>query len=241
MWSGLCIGIRRWVGGDAPHPPTGLVTSSLTQDNHVWAAGTLWQRTDAILMRGSFSAQCADLHCLGPVSKGFSPEIIRQTYTARPVPLWKTTRGNTVSLSHFRDNVNIAAKGPTASSEMAAVCAVLSICWNLPVLCPCIPPEVNVCDGHCMGRQLHLLGLMLHVGTSPICYATPSSLTSDWKLKWGPSLQSSWAMTASSPSNIFTGSLVNTTPFFFFHGLACCSAQQRGCRCQCASTQLQAR
>ena len=36
-----------------------LVTFSLSEENHVWSAGTLWQRTHAIPMGGSFSTHNA--------------------------------------------------------------------------------------------------------------------------------------------------------------------------------------
>ena len=41
-----------------------MVQFSLQEDNHVWSAGSLWRRDDAIPMGGSFRAQCADLHSL---------------------------------------------------------------------------------------------------------------------------------------------------------------------------------
>ena len=70
------------------------------------------------------------------------------------------------------------------------------------------------CHGQCMAPQMRLLGLTLH-GDHPVCYSTPSSLMHEWKLKWGPTLRRSWAMTARSLSNIFTGSLINALPFYF--------------------------
>ena len=87
--------------------------------------------------------------------------------------------------------------------------------WNLPVVCDCIVSKDSVRHGQCMTPSMRLLGLTLHIGEHPICYCTPSSLTQAWALKWGPSLRSAWAMTASGLSNIFTGSLINTPPFYF--------------------------
>ena len=63
-------------------------------------------------------------------------------------------------------------------------------------------PTKYVCHGACLSFHLCRLALTVHVGNFPIC--TFSSLTGAWALKWGPSLRSSWAMTASSLSNTFT-------------------------------------
>ena len=195
---------------------TRLVQFSLIEDNHVCSAGALWCREDAIPMGGSFSAQCADLHSVWGLFKHVS--LLKQFGTLiqqEPIPLWQTARGNVVNLSQFRDNVNVAAKGPSAASEMGVVCSLLAECWDLPVVCDCITEVCTTCTGACMQRSLRLLGLTLHVGECSICYSSPSSLTGDWTLKWGPSLRSSWTMAAFSLCNIFIGSLVNALPFFF--------------------------
>ena len=85
-------------------------------------------------MGGSFSAQCADLHSLWALKQGI--ETMRRfgkLIEEGPFPAWETPAGNTVSLSQFRDNVNVATKGLSAKSEMARVCNALSECWSLPV------------------------------------------------------------------------------------------------------------
>ena len=41
-----------------------------------------------------------------------------------PFPVWETPAGNTVSLSQFRDNVNVGAKGPSACDKMSRVCVM---------------------------------------------------------------------------------------------------------------------
>ena len=106
-----------------------LVQFSLTEDNYVWCAGQLWQRTDAIPMGGSFSAQCADLHSVWALTEA---DCVMRRFgdllQTVPVPLWKTPAGNTVSLSQFRDNVNVASAGPSAAMEMSRVCTSLSEC-----------------------------------------------------------------------------------------------------------------
>ena len=61
----------------------------------------MWQRTDAISMGGSFSAQCADLHSVRALfkqvelSKHFA-SLIQQS----PIPLWESAGGNVVSMLH---------------------------------------------------------------------------------------------------------------------------------------------
>ena len=192
-----------------------LVQFSLTEDNYVWCAGQLWQRTDAIPMGGSFSAQCADLHNIWALKETVS--VMRKfgdLVQTVPVPLWKTLAGNPVSLSQFRDNVNVASAGPSAAMEMSRVCKALSECWGLPVLCDCLGKGMQ-CAGACMTSSLRILGLTIHVKHEVLCYSTPSALNDKWDLKWGPSLHSPWAVTAGHLANIFTGSLINSMPFHF--------------------------
>ena len=194
---------------------TQLVQFSLTEDNQVWCAGAMWRRSDAIPMGGSFSAQCADLHSLWAVKQG--TEIMKRfgkLSVHGSFPAWETPAGNTVSLSQFRNNVNVAAKGPSAKFEMARVCSALSECWSLPVHCDCLS-RGDVCDASCMGESLRILGVTIYVGTSVVCFSTPSALNNEWHLKWGPSLHSPWAVSTGHLSNIFTGSLVSSLPFNF--------------------------
>ena len=113
-----------------------LVQFSLTKDNYVWCAGQLWQRTDAIPMGGSLSAQGVDLHSIWALKETvIGMRKFGDLVQTVPVPLWKTPVGNTMSLSPFRDNVNVASAGPFAAMEMSRVYTVLSECWGLPVLC----------------------------------------------------------------------------------------------------------
>ena len=93
-------------------------------------------------------------------------------------------------------------------------CDALSQCWNLPVHCDCLS-RGDVCNGSCMKDSLHLLGVTIHVGSSVMCFSTPSALNDTWQLKWGPLLHSPWAVSMGHLSNIFTGSLVNSLPFNF--------------------------
>ena len=194
---------------------TDLVRFSLTEDNQVWCAGAMWKRADAIPMGGSFSAQCADLHSLWALKEGV--DVMRRFGTlqkAEPFPVWATPAGNTDSLSQFRDNVNVAAKGPSARTEMLRVCEALSECWKLPVHCDCLS-KGETCNGVCMSDKLHILGVTIHLQSSVVCFSTPSALNDRWELKWGPSLHSPWAVSMRHLSNIFTGSLVNSLPFNF--------------------------
>ena len=134
-----------------------------------------------------------------------------------PFPLWKTPPGNTISMSQFCDNVNVAAKGPTVHSEMCRVCAVLTDCWDLPVRCECLS-KGRPCAGACMRQQLRILGVTIHIHNAVLCFSTPSALNNDWELKWGPSSHSPWAMSSGSLANIFTGPLINVLPFQFSWG-----------------------
>ena len=194
---------------------TQLVQFSLTEDNQVWCAGAMWKRANAIPMGGSFSAQCADLHSLWALKQGV--DVMRRFGTLikeAPFPVWETPAGNTVSLSQSRDNVNVGAKGPSACDEMSRVCHALAQCWDLPVHCDCLS-RGDECDGSCMSDKLRILGVTIHVGSSVLCFSTPSALSDTWSLKWGPSLHSPWAVSMGHLSNIFTGSLVNSLPFNF--------------------------
>ena len=67
--------------------------------------------------------------------------------------------------------------------------------------------------GNCMRPSLRILGLTIYLHQAVVTYSTPSALTDSWKLKWGPSLHSPWAMCSASLGNIFTGSLINGMPF----------------------------
>ena len=92
-------------------------------------AESLWKRSGAIPMGGSFSAQCADLHSIWAMKKNV--DIMKQfgkPVRTAPFPLWETPAGNMVSLSQFRDNVNVAATGPMPPQEMSRVCSALSDC-----------------------------------------------------------------------------------------------------------------
>ena len=140
-----------------------IIKFSLTEDNFVWCAGSLWPCTDAIPMGGSFSAQCADLHGLWGLK--VQVEVMKRPgklVQESPVPLWLTPAGNTVSLSRFRDNVNVATKGPSAAAEMARLCQTLTECWDLPVVCDCLS-KGNACEGRCMQQSLRILGLTIHL------------------------------------------------------------------------------
>ena len=103
----------------------GGVQFSLTEDNNMWSAGTLWQGTGAMPMGGSCSA---GLHSVWGLFHKVS--LLKQCgalIQREPIPLWTSTRCNAVRLSQFRDNVNVAARAPTTASEMAAICAE---CWG---------------------------------------------------------------------------------------------------------------
>ena len=120
-------------------------------------------------MGGSFSASCANLHSIWALKR--STDVTKKfgkLVQTTPYPLWETPTSNIVSLSQFRDNVNVAAKGPTAQREMPCVCSTLTQCWGLPVLCECLS-KGDRCVGECMQHRLRILGLIVHVAW----YVTP--------------------------------------------------------------------
>ena len=151
-----------------------IVKFSLTEENHMWSVGSLWRRSDAIPMGGSFSVQCAEFHGLWGLKMNMSAmQRLGQLIQTTPVPLWLTPSRNTIS--QFRDNVNVAAKGPSAHREMSRVCSTLTECWRLVVLCNCLS-KGDQCVGHCMQSSLRILGLTIHLQGSVVCYSTPFAL-----------------------------------------------------------------
>ena len=82
-----------------------------------------------------------------------------------------------MSLSQFRGNVNVTAKG-SAHNEMRRVCTVLNACWDPPVLRDCLANNTP-CEGACMVSARCMLGLTFH-GTSTLCSTTPSFTFRVW-------------------------------------------------------------
>ena len=103
------------------------VSFSLLRDNVVLAAGEPWRRGGAIPMGGPFSAQSADLHCVSTCKKAVSPlrRLGGLSVTDAGILQWSMPRGNVVALQKFRDNVMVAAKGPTPHTTMYTVCMTL--------------------------------------------------------------------------------------------------------------------
>ena len=84
-------------------------------------------------------------------------------FTERGNPLWLTPTGNTLSLSQFRNNVMVVARGPTAKSTMKSVTDTLTEIWDLPVLCPCITDTVHTCTEDCMTTSVTPMGITVHL------------------------------------------------------------------------------
>ena len=72
----------------------------------------------------------ANLHSVWALFENLS--LLKQFRTSihkSSIPLWRTARGNIVSVSRFCDNLNVAANGPTTQSQMAALyCPPAGIC-----------------------------------------------------------------------------------------------------------------
>ena len=146
-------------------------------------------------MGGPFSAQSADLWSVWGAKKRV--DLMRRrgnlTFSPRGHPLWHTPEGNTLSLAHFRDNVLVGTKGPSAIREMRHVCSVLTETWGLPVLCECMAEEVRICQNKCMTPSLTAMGFTVHLWehNPPLVYTQPSGLTSSWHLKYTATLHCS--------------------------------------------------
>ena len=87
---------------------------------------------------------------------------------------WTLNSGDIIALQQFRDNVMVAAKGPTPRTTMYTVCCTMESIWGLWVLCPCRDKDPNlVCHGDCGSDSalhgcLHIRFAVLHP-----CTCTP--------------------------------------------------------------------
>ena len=168
-------------------------------------------------MGGPFSAQSADLRSVWGVKQ--RTDLMRQlgtlNFSPRGHPLWTIPQGNVISLSQFRDNVLVGAKGPTAQAEMQTVCHTLSAVWDLPLLCDCMTEEQQVCSGICMGQSLTAMGFTIHIQgqNPPLVYAQPSGLTAEWRLKYTVTLQSPPAQAHKHISSTIVSAVLNVQPF----------------------------
>ena len=192
-----------------------LVEFSLSQDNVVVAAGELWQRTGAIPMGGSFSAQSADLHSVWCCK--LRVDLLRRwgqfSKTSDGVVQWSA--GDTLfALQQFRDNLVVASQGPEATDMMKPVCSVLEEVWSLKVVCDRRSKNPDLpCTGACMRKSLTAMGISVHLGSLDVlAHAHPNALGKQWNLKMGIPLQSFWATTRKRVTNTFIGALCNALP-----------------------------
>ena len=137
------------------------------------------------------------------------------TVTETGIVQWALPAGDTVALQQFRDNLMVAAKGPTPHTTMYAVCTTMESIWDLRVLCPCRDKDPTlVCHGACMSPSVRCMGVSIYV--SPGCcvtHAHPNALDSTWRLKHGAPLQGFWATSSRRTTNVFLCALSNTLPF----------------------------
>ena len=194
-----------------------LVYFSLMTDTFTQASGRVWDRQGAIPMGGPFSAQAADLRSIWGVKQRIDlmRRLGRLHFTERGHPLWLTPTGNTLSLSQFRDNVMVAARGPTAKHTMKSVTDTLTEIWDLPVLCPCITDTVHTCTTECMTTSVTAMGITVHLHKAhpPLIYTQPSGLTNTWCLKYSVTLQSPWARDYKHVASIIVSAVLNVQPF----------------------------
>ena len=191
-----------------------LVHFSLLQDNIVLAAGEPWCRSGAVPMGGPFSAESADLHYVRCCKK-FVHLLHRMgamSLTADGILQRALPDGNTVALQQLRDNVMVAAKGPTPHLAMYPVCQALEEAWNLHVLCPfCDNNPSAVCRGSCMGTSVRCMGVTVYVSTSAVfCHSHPNALDAQGQLKFGAPLQTLRATNTRRTTNVFLSAFSNT-------------------------------
>ena len=162
-------------------------------------------------MGGPFSAQAVDLHslwCFHLHKQRFhaSGELHN---TDAGYPIWVNSTGRVIALAPFRDNVRVAAKGPGASWAMPDVYLLLQHAWSLRVPCPCIN-GIYECQLRCMTGELYALRVAMERrrGWGTV-YVHLSALTALWQLKQGAPWQSSWVVTKTGLSNLFTGVVMN--------------------------------
>ena len=194
-----------------------LVEFSLLHDNVVLASGEPWRRGGAIPMGGSFSAQSADLHCVWMCKKLVAR--LRQlgdlSVTDSGILQWTLPDKNVVALRQFRDNLMVAAKGPSPQSTMYPVCMAMEDIWNLRVLCPCRDKNPDaLCQGSCMTNRVRCMGVTIFVSPEgTLSHAHPNALDDKWSFKFGAPLQSYWAVSMPRTTNVFLSALSNTLPF----------------------------
>ena len=68
---------------------------------------------------------------------------------------WGASGGAMGAIRQFRDNLMLAAKGPSPQSTMYPVCMAMEDIWNLRVLCPCRDKNPDaLCQGSCMTNRV---------------------------------------------------------------------------------------
>ena len=133
-----------WVnqGGGSPPPPLQPPKLSHTPWGHTLAGG---------------SPRVGRLRQLGELS-----------VTSTCILQWSLADGNVVALRQFRDNLMVAAKGPSPHTTMYPMCMTMEAVWNLRVLCPCRNKNPDlVCHGACMTNRVRCMGVSIFV--SPTC------------------------------------------------------------------------
>ena len=128
---------------------------------------------------------------------------------------WTLPDKNVVALRQFRDNLMVAAKGPSPQSTMYPVCMAMEDIWNLRVLCPCRDKNPDaLCQGSCMTNRVRCMGVTIFVSPEgTLSHAHPNALDDKWSFKFGAPLQSYWAVSMPRTTNVFLSALSNTLPF----------------------------
>ena len=179
---------------------------------------------------GGIGAQSIDLHCVW-ICKKLVHLLQRMgdlSVTDCGILQWSLASGNIVALRQVRDNLSVAAKGPSPQIAMYPVCMTMESIWNLRVPCPCRDKDSSlVCHGQCMQQTVRCMGVSIYVSPSyTMAQAQPNALDDVWRLKFGAALQSSWATTTRRTMNVLVSALSNTLLFIHSWGsfLLSCAA-----------------
>ena len=168
-------------------------------------------------MRGSFSAQAADLRCVWPAYQ-------RRHLFRRLGDLKVSDFGfvylvgaHTVAMCQCRDNRLVATDAPQGAwaDLVEQIRYVLQTAWGLPVVCECVTDTQDYCMGQCRGPICKPMGMVMMCGLTEagLAFAETAALTASWDLKLGPPPLSTERAYHGYLGAIFTGMFRNGLPF----------------------------
>ena len=164
-------------------------------------------------MRGSFSAQSADLHSIWASYKGRQAfRILGTLHVSQEGYIFWTGQWK-IALCQFRDNILMASDVELGDCK-ELVSLVLETVWDLPVECACANTDGNY-HGNCLGPVIRCMGfcIALRHRAGGINHVHPAALKDDWSLRLGPPLMTPKHAYKGYLSRIFTGALANGRPW----------------------------